>query len=140
MGLLRAACSKTPQSQGTDAKQAQLQAEFKVRHTDDYYYYAALKLIILILNMIKPNSHYSRGHKERSTQPGLDMSNKEEPTTAAQPQGWANLYKVTEEKARYARAYTVDSEQVKSQLQASYAKNDYYHDALKLLKHKGAHG
>ena len=63
------------------------------------------------------------------------MPNKEEPTTtASQHQGWANLYKMTEENARYARAYTRDSEQAQAQLQAKYAKNDYYHDALKLLK------
>ena len=133
MGLMREACSMTPQSQETstpqpqgtstpqpqamavttDAKQAlaQLQAQSKARQTDDYYYqyyYAALKLIIVILNMIKPNSHYSRGQKEHSNQPGLDMPNKEKPDTAAQPQGGAFLYKVAEKTARYARAYTVD--------------------------------
>ena len=56
IGLMKAACSKTPESQmseekarkamaaTTDAKQAQLQVQFKARHTDDYhYYYAALK-------------------------------------------------------------------------------------------------
>ena len=73
---MRAACSMTPQSQGTsmpqpqamavttDAKQAQLQAQSKARHMDDYC--ATLKLILVILNMIKPNSHYSRGQKEHS--------------------------------------------------------------------------
>ena len=62
------------------------------------------------------------------------MSNKDEPTTDTQPQGVANLYQVTEEKARYARAYTIDSEQAQAKLPARYAKNDYYYDALKLIK------
>ena len=138
MGLRRAACSMTPQSQGTstpqpqamevttDAKQAQVQAQFKARQTEDYYnhyyhcYCATLKQIILIQNMIKHNSIYSRGQNENSTQPGWDNDrpNKEKLTTTAQPQGGANLYKVTEEKARYARAFSADSE----------------HNALKLLK------
>ena len=98
MGLMRAACYKTPQSQGTSTPEHQAmavitdakQAPFKARHTDDYYYHyycATLKLIIVILNMIKPNSHYSRGQKEHSNQPGLDMPNKEKPDTAAHPQG-----------------------------------------------------
>ena len=47
MGLMRAACYKTPQSQGTSTPQPQAmavttdakQAQFKARHTDDYYYY-----------------------------------------------------------------------------------------------------
>ena len=94
---MKVACSKTPQSQvseekarkataaTTDAKQAQLQAQSKARHMDDYC--ATLKLILVILNMIKPNSHYSRGQKEYSNQTGLDIPNNEEPTTAAQPQG-----------------------------------------------------
>ena len=108
MGLMRAACSKTPQSQGTSTPQPQgeanphqvseekarntmtattdaKQAQFKARHTN--YYHSALKLKILILDMIKPNKYYSIGHKQCSTQPGLDMPNKEEPNTAAQPQG-----------------------------------------------------
>ena len=82
MGLIKAACSKTPKSQGTsmpqpqgetnlyhvseekarnamaattDAELAQLQVQFKARHTD--YYYSALNLIIFILDMIKPNSY-----------------------------------------------------------------------------------
>ena len=65
----------------TDDKQAQ----FKARHTD--YYHSALKLIILIRDMIKPNKYYPRGHKEHGTQPDLDIPTKEEPTTTAQPQG-----------------------------------------------------
>ena len=84
--------------------------------------------------MIKHNSHYSRGQNEHSTQSGLDIPNQEELNTTAQPQGGANLYKVTEEKARYARAYSVDSEQAQAQLRPRYAKKDYYHDALKILK------
>ena len=66
-----------------------------------------------------------------STQPGLDMSNKEEPTTATQPQGGADLYQVTEKKARNARADATDSEQAQTELQVRYAKSDYYYDALK---------
>ena len=46
----------------------------------------------------------------------------------------ANLYKVKGKKARNARADTTNSKQAQAQLQARYAKNDYYHDALKLLK------
>ena len=70
---MKATCYKTPQSQGTSTPQPQVeanlyqvseektrnamaattdaeQAQFKARHTN--YYYSALKLIIVILDMI----------------------------------------------------------------------------------------